>query len=116
MICLATYNIWNSSEGMPFRSECIMSEISKVLPDILCLQEVKDKELSEKIASVFNLNLKPYKCIKNKYDKEFKITYNPQFSNGKEYIVFPRQERLNILTICKKLSVSIVYQHIKALI
>lgn len=56
MICLATYNIWNSSEGMPFRSECILSEISKVMPDILCLQEVKDKALSEKIASEFKMN------------------------------------------------------------
>ena len=48
---------------------------------------IPTEETYNKIASVFNLNLKPYKCIKNKYDKEFKITYNPQFSNGKEYIV-----------------------------
>lgn len=55
MICLATYNIWNSSEGMPFKGECILAEISKVMPDILCLQEVKDKVLSEKIANELNM-------------------------------------------------------------
>ena len=56
MICLATYNIWNSSEGMPFRADCIISEIKKVMPDILCLQEVKDRTFSEKIAGELNLN------------------------------------------------------------
>lgn len=56
MICLATYNIWNSSEGMPFRGECVLSEISKVMPDILCLQEVKDRVLAEKVASKLGMN------------------------------------------------------------
>ena len=33
-LCLATYNIWNSDEGMPFRCECILHEIQKIHPDI----------------------------------------------------------------------------------
>lgn len=56
MICLATYNIWNSNEGMPFRGECILMEISKVTPDILCLQEVKDKSLAAKIANKLGMS------------------------------------------------------------
>lgn len=56
MICLATYNIWNSDEGMPFRGDCILTEIRKVMPDILCLQEVKDKALAEKMADELGMN------------------------------------------------------------
>lgn len=49
-LCLATYNIWNSDEGMPFRCECILHEIQKIHPDIVCLQEVQNKEMAQMLA------------------------------------------------------------------
>lgn len=36
-LCLATYNIWNSDEGMPYRVECILRELQKVRAEIICL-------------------------------------------------------------------------------
>ena len=56
MFCLATYNIWNSLEGMPFREKCIIEEIRKVNPDIICLQEVTDKSMAERMADELNMN------------------------------------------------------------
>ena len=47
---IATYNIWNSENGMPYRSKYILDEIQKVKADILCLQEVHNRELAENIA------------------------------------------------------------------
>lgn len=55
-LCLATYNIWNSNEGMPFRYECIIHEIQKVNPDILCLQEVQNKEIAHRIADELDMS------------------------------------------------------------
>jgi len=39
---LATYNIWQSSVGMPHRFKQIIEEIVSLNADILCLQEVTD--------------------------------------------------------------------------
>lgn len=39
---LATYNIWNSSAGMPLRFTQIVNEIVNLDADIICLQEVTD--------------------------------------------------------------------------
>lgn len=47
---IATYNIWNSENGMPYRSKYIADEIQKIKADIICLQEVYNRELAEKIA------------------------------------------------------------------
>lgn len=55
-LCLATYNIWNSDEGMPFRAECIAKEIQKINPDILCLQEVKDKTMAYELADKLEMS------------------------------------------------------------
>lgn len=49
-VCLATYNIWNSDEGMPYRMECILQELQKINADVICLQEVKNLELAREIA------------------------------------------------------------------
>lgn len=48
---LATYNIWNSEEGMPARTETIWQEILKVGADLICLQEVADDKTAETIAA-----------------------------------------------------------------
>ncbi len=47
---IATYNIWNTESGMPYRSKYIINEIQKINADILCLQEVHNKEMAESIA------------------------------------------------------------------
>jgi len=46
---IATYNIWNSDEGMPHRKNQIIEEINSLQADVLALQEVKDKTMSERI-------------------------------------------------------------------
>ena len=48
---IATYNICNSECGMPHRLNYIIAEIQKVKADILCLQEVCNKETAEQIAT-----------------------------------------------------------------
>lgn len=55
-LCLATYNIWNSDEGMPFRAECMAKEIQKINSDILCLQEVKDKTMAYELADKLEMS------------------------------------------------------------
>ncbi len=47
---IATYNIWNSENGMPYRNNYIVNEIQKIKADIICLQEVHNRELAENIA------------------------------------------------------------------
>ncbi len=47
---IATYNIWNSESGMPYRENHIIDEILKVKADIICLQEVSGKAMVESIA------------------------------------------------------------------
>ena len=47
---IATYNLWNSDEGMPDRESHIIDEIRKASADILCLQEVRDEALAMRIA------------------------------------------------------------------
>lgn len=49
---IATYNIWDSDAGMPFRMQQLLDEIILIDADILCLQEVASRELHTKIASV----------------------------------------------------------------
>lgn len=41
---IATYNIWDSGAGMPGRFQQLTHEIIGVSADILCLQEVSDRE------------------------------------------------------------------------
>lgn len=48
---IATYNIWNSENGMPYRSKYIVDEIAKIRADVLCLQEVQNRQVAEKIAN-----------------------------------------------------------------
>lgn len=47
---IATYNIWNSENGMPHRNKYIVTEIKMINADVICLQEVPSKELAEIIA------------------------------------------------------------------
>ena len=47
---IATYNIWNSEKGAPWRFEQIVDQIIQVKADVICLQEVKDREFHEGIA------------------------------------------------------------------
>lgn len=46
LFCLATYNIWDSMSGMPFRKKYIMDELRAVKANIICLQEVMNKEMA----------------------------------------------------------------------
>lgn len=48
---IATYNIWNSKEGMPHRKKHVVEEIRKLNADIICLQEVTNRKLAEVIAT-----------------------------------------------------------------
>ena len=47
---IATYNIWNSENGMPHRSKYIITEIQKIEADVICLQEVQNRKMVEDIA------------------------------------------------------------------
>lgn len=47
---IATYNIWNSEMGMPYRTECLIKEISNVNADVICLQEVPGKAMASVIS------------------------------------------------------------------
>ena len=40
---VATFNIWNSSRGMPLREKQIVNELNSISSDIICLQEVKSE-------------------------------------------------------------------------
>ena len=40
-VCLATYNIWNSDEGMPYRMECILQELQKINADVIMFTRSK---------------------------------------------------------------------------
>ena len=65
MVRIATYNIWNSEEGMPQRENYIIDEIINCNADIVCLQEVHDKVQAEKIALKANykyLFFDNYRC------------------------------------------------------
>ena len=47
---IATYNIWNSESGMPYRIKYIVNEIKLINADVICLQEVSTRKLAESIA------------------------------------------------------------------
>lgn len=51
---IATYNIWNSIAGMPFRFSQIINEIMALDSDIICLQEVADIETHTRLATLCN--------------------------------------------------------------
>lgn len=48
---IATYNIWDSDAGMPARFQQITNEIMKTDADIICLQEVDDREKHNRISA-----------------------------------------------------------------
>ena len=48
---IATYNIWNSESGMPYRIKYIVNEIKLINADVICLQEVSSRKLAEGIAA-----------------------------------------------------------------
>ena len=48
---IATYNIWNSESGMPYRIKYIVNEIKLINADVICLQEVSSRKLAESIAA-----------------------------------------------------------------
>ncbi len=47
---IATYNVWNSTRGVPYRINYIIKEIANVEADIICLQEVCNQEMARRIA------------------------------------------------------------------
>lgn len=47
---IATYNVWNSEDGMPQRETYIINEILSIKADIVCLQEVRNRAQAENIA------------------------------------------------------------------
>lgn len=49
---IATYNTWNSDAGMPIRFRQLVDAINGVQADILCLQEVENREKHLAIASL----------------------------------------------------------------
>lgn len=49
---IATYNIWNSDAGMPMRFRQLIDEIVGADTDILCLQEVADREKHNSFSSL----------------------------------------------------------------
>ena len=49
---IATYNIWNSEAGMPFRFWQIINEIKNIQADIICLQEVANQKQHNSLAAV----------------------------------------------------------------
>lgn len=58
----ATYNIWNSETGMPFRFQQITDEIIKVNADIICLQEVSDYEQHNRLSSICGYTYSHYQA------------------------------------------------------
>lgn len=53
---IATYNIWNSQDGMPYRANHLAAEIEKVSADIICLQEVCNRKMAEDISKLNDYN------------------------------------------------------------
>lgn len=49
---IATYNVWDSDAGMPARFERLIDEIVGIKADIICLQEVSDRENHERFAAL----------------------------------------------------------------
>lgn len=57
---IATYNIWNSTRGMPKREDHIINEINELDSDVIALQEVKDKSFAD---NIFKYTLYDYYCF-----------------------------------------------------
>lgn len=49
---IATYNIWNSEAGLPFRFQQIIDEITNLDAAIICLQEVANREWHDEISAL----------------------------------------------------------------
>lgn len=49
---IATYNIWDSDAGMPFRFRQLVDEIARTGADILCLQEVSHWETHHRLSAL----------------------------------------------------------------
>lgn len=47
---IATYNIWDSDAGMPLRFGQIIDEVYGINADIVCLQEVSDREKCDRLS------------------------------------------------------------------
>ena len=47
---IATYNIWDSDMGMPLRFRQLIAEIIRIKADIICLQEVSDREKHDSLS------------------------------------------------------------------
>lgn len=48
---IATFNIWNSNCGLPARTEQLIDSISDINADVICLQEVRDREYHHQIVT-----------------------------------------------------------------
>lgn len=59
---IATYNIWDSQDGMPYRTQHLIEEIEKISADIVCLQEVCDRKMAEDISKLNNYE---FCCFEN---------------------------------------------------
>lgn len=56
----ATYNVWNSRDGMPNRTEQVVEQIKQINADVFCLQEVKNEEYHTGFVSYTGY---PYHCF-----------------------------------------------------
>lgn len=49
---VATYNIWDSNAGMPMRFQQLIREIAGIKADIICLQEVANREKHDRLSEL----------------------------------------------------------------
>ena len=49
---IATYNVWDSDTGMPVRFQQLVDEIIGLQTDIICLQEVSDCQIHDRLSSL----------------------------------------------------------------
>ena len=49
---IATYNVWDSDTGMPVRFQQLVDEIIGIQSDIICLQEVSDCQIHDRLSSL----------------------------------------------------------------
>ncbi len=60
---IATYNIWNSEMGVPYRTGCIIREISGAEADVICLQEVQNKGRGIRIFTLTAIGIVRKVCV-----------------------------------------------------
>lgn len=65
---IATFNIWNSSSGMPLREQQIINEIKTLNSDIICLQEVKIEAYNKLSSEISEYKYSYYHDFNDEYE------------------------------------------------